>query len=196
MRAVHGYSGHPCTRVALALSALIFQRPGNVSALEWAWVDLDAAMITIPSDNMKRTVHAKLNGSPHYVPLSQQSLALLREIQPLTGGGRFVFPSVRTSNRPMSNMTMNAAMRRMGYTAEEMTSHGFRAMARTLIKQELPGSDAEVIEAQLAHGKSGPLGGAYDRAEYMQHRREMMQRWADYLDRLAAGADAVQLKAA
>jgi integrase len=196
MRAVDGYSGHPCTRVALALSALIFQRPGNVSAMEWAWVDLDAAMIAIPSNSMKRTVHAKLNGSPHYVPLSRQSLALLREIQPLTGSGRFVFPSLRTSNSPMSNMTMNAAMRRMGYTTEEMTSHGFRAMARTLIKQELPGSDSEVIEAQLAHGKSGPLGSAYDRADYMQARREMMQRWADYLDRLRVGADVVPLRKA
>lgn len=144
-------------------------------------------MIAIPSDNMKRTVHAKLNGSPHYVPLSQQSLALLQEMQPLTCGGRFVFPSVRTSSRPMSNMTMNAAMRRMGYTAEEMTAHGLRAMARTLMRQEMPESEPEVVEAQLAHGKDGPLGSAYDCAEFMQHRRDMMQRWADYLGQLAAG---------
>lgn len=193
LRAVDAYSGHPCTRVALALSALIFQRPGNVSAMEWAWIDLEAAMLAIPSTDMKRTVHAKLNGAPHYVPLSRQALALLGEIQPLTGRGRFVFPSVRTGSRPMSNMTMNAAMRRMGYTSEEMTAHGFRAMARTLIAEQFHGVDEGVIEAQLAHGKSGPLGSAYDRAEYMQQRREMMQRWADYLDKLRVGADVIPL---
>jgi integrase len=189
LRACEGYSGHPVTRVALLLSALLFQRPGNIRQMQWDWVDFDQAMLTIPAEHMKRTVHGKVNGRPHFVPLCRQALALLNEIKPLTGQGVYVFPSTRTQSRPMSDMTLNAAMRRMGFTKEEMTAHGFRAMARTLMIEKLSGIHADVIEAQLAHGKSGPLGMAYDRTEYMEQRRAMMQQWADYLDRLRTGGD-------
>jgi integrase len=193
LRAIDGYTGTPHTRVAMALSALIFQRPGNVRQLEWSWVDLDKAMLTIPPTSMKRTLHGKANGRPHFVPLCTQAVALLAEIKPLTGGGLYVFPSVRADKRPMSENTVNAAMRRMGYTKDEMTAHGFRAMARTLIAEHFHGIDEGVIEAQLAHDKSGPLGAAYDRAEFMAHRVAMMQRWGDYLDKLRAGADVLPL---
>ena len=136
---------------------------------------------------MKRTIHGKTNGRPHFVPLAKQAIEALRELRLLTGNRVHVFPSSRGEGRPMSNMTVNAALRRMGFSGDEMTAHGFRAMARTLMIERLPGIHADVIEAQLAHGKSGPLGAAYDRAEYMEQRRIMMQSWADYLDKLRQG---------
>jgi integrase len=191
LRACEGYSGYPSTRVALLLSALLFQRPANIRQMQWDWIDFDQALLTIPAEHMKRTVHGKVNGRPHFVPLCRQALALLNEIKPLTGQGMYVFPSTRTQSRPMSDMTLNAAMRRMGFTKEEMTAHGFRAMARTLMIEKLSGIHPDVIEAQLAHGKSGPLGMAYDRTEYMEQRRTMMQRWADYLDELKADRGAI-----
>ena len=196
LRAIDGYTGQPTTRAALMLAALIFQRPGNVQAMQWAWLDLDAALLTIPAAEMKRTAHGKLNGRPHLVPLSTQALALLRALQPLTGHGVYVFPSARTGERPMSNGTMNAALRRLDFSGDEHVAHGFRAMARTMMAEIIPGIDPEVIEAQLAHGKSGPLGSAYDRAEYMVQRRTMMQTWADYLDQLRSGAQVLPFKAA
>ena len=194
LRCIDAYTGLPTTRVALALSVLIFQRPGNIRQLEWAWVNFDKAMLTIPAESMKRTLHGKLNGRPHFVPLGQQSLALLKEIQPLTGANRYVFPSLRTGKRPMSDNTINAALRRMGYEKDEMSAHGFRATARTLIAEHMVGISSDVIEAQLAHGKAGPLGMAYDRAEFMTQRREMMQRWADYLDKLRVGAEIIPIR--
>lgn len=194
LRAIDGYAGQPATRAALLLSALTFQRPGNVRAMEWAHVDLEAALWTIPAADMKRTVEGKLNGRPHLVPLAPQAVAALRELQPLTGHGRFVFPSLLTGERCMSENTVRGALRRLGYTNEEMTPHGFRAMARTLIGERLPGIPQDVVEAQLAHGKSGPLGSAYDRAEYMEQRRTMMNEWADYLDRLRRGAEVIDLQ--
>lgn len=196
MRAMDGYAGQPITRAALLLSAFLFQRPGNIRAMEWAWVNLDKAMIRIPAQDMKRKLHEKLNGRPHFVPLASQALNALKEIQPLTGHGRYVFPSIRTGERPMSENTVNAALRRLGFTNDEMTAHGFRAMARTVMAEQLHGIDPDVIEAQLAHGKSGPLGVAYDRAEFMDKRKTMMQRWADYLDKLASTATILQLEAA
>lgn len=196
LRAIHGYGGQPMTRAALQLSALLFQRPGNIRQMEWAWIDVEGGMLTIPAQAMKRRLHQKLNGRPHLVPLASQAVLILRELHPLTGHGRYVFPSLRTGERPMSDNTVNAALRRMGFTSEEMTAHGFRAMARTLMVERLPGIDPEVIEAQLAHGKSGPLGGAYDRADYLEQRRKMMREWADYLDKLRRGADVVKLRAA
>ena len=195
MRAIDSYSGQPVTRGALLLSALLFQRPVNIRAMEWSWIDFDAAMLTIPAHAMKRNMHGKINGRPHLVPLAKQAIEALRELQPLTGNRVHVFPSIRGEGRPMSNMTVNAALRRMGFSGEEMTAHGFRAMARTLIIERLPGIHADVIEAQLAHGKSGPLGAAYDRAEFMEQRRTMMKTWADYLDKLKAGADVIHLHA-
>ena len=196
LRAFDTYSGQPSTKAALQLSALLFQRPGNIRLMEWAWIDFDRAMLTIPSASMKRTKVHKLNGRPHFVPLAPQAIAILQELQSLTGHGRYVFPSLLTGERAMSENTVNTALRRLGYTSEEMTAHGFRAMARTLLIEQMPGVHADVIEAQLAHGKSGPLGAAYDRAEYMQQRRELMNIWADYLDKLRTGATVIQLKTA
>ncbi len=196
LRAFDSYGGQPITQAALQLSALLFQRPANIRKMEWSWIDFDNAMLTIPSASMKRTVEQKLNGRPHLVPLAPQALEILKEIQPLTGYRTHVFPSNRGEGRPMSDMTLSAALRRLGYSGDEMTPHGFRAMARTLIIERLPGIHADVIEAQLAHGKSGPLGAAYDRAEFMEQRRTMMNEWAGYLDKLKAGAEVIQLKAA
>jgi integrase len=196
MRSIASYEGQPTTRAALALSALLFQRPGNIRAMEWAHLDLDAAMWTIPAADMKRTVHGKTNGRPHLVPLAPQAVAILRELHPLTGHGRLVFPGLHNHERPMSENTVNLALRRMGYTGDEMMAHGFRSLARTLMVERLPGISADVIEAQLAHGKSGPLGMAYDRAEFMEQRRLMMVAWADYLDRLRDGAQVLPFKAA
>lgn len=184
MRSIDAYAGQPVTRVALALSALLFQRPGNIRAMEWAEIDEDAALWTIPAAKMKRSVHGKTNGRPHLVPLASQALALLGELKPITGAGQFVFPSLLGGKRCMSENTIRTALRRMGFSNEDMTPHGFRAMARTLIIERLPGVLPDVIEAQLAHGKSGPLGMAYDRAEFMDQRRQMMNAWADYLDGL------------
>ncbi len=196
LRAIDAYSGHPVTRAALVLSALLFQRPGNIRAMEWAEVDLDAALWAIPAAKMKRKLNGKTNGRPHLVPLAPQAVAMLRELHPLTGHGQYVFPSLLTGERCMSENTIRSALRRMGYTNDEMTAHGFRAMARTLMVERLPGITADVIEAQLAHGKSGPLGMAYDRAEFMEQRRQMMMMWADYLDRLRDGAQVIAIRAA
>ena len=196
LRAIDGYTGQPMTKAALALSALLFQRPGNIRQMEWTWIDFDKALLTIPSQDMKRRLAQKLNGRPHFVPLAQQAIAILKELQPLTGHGRYVFPSLRTGERAMSDNTINAALRRMGFASDEMSAHGFRAMARTLMIERIPGISADVIEAQLAHGKSGPLGAAYDRAEFMEQRRRMMSEWADYLDKLRMGAEVIQFKKA
>lgn len=196
LRAMDGYVGHPITRAALVLSALLFQRPGNIRAMEWAEIDAHAAMWTIPAEKMKRSVSAKANGRPHLVPLAAQALAILEDLRPLTGHGRYVFPSVSSADRCMSDNTVRSALRRMDYTNEEMTAHGFRAMARTLMAERLRTISVDVIEAQLAHGKSGPLGAAYDRAEFMDQRRAMMTAWADYLDRLRVGAQVLPFKAA
>jgi integrase len=196
MRSIAVYQGQPTTRAALALSALLFQRPGNIRTMHWAEVDLDGALWTIPAPLMKGTLHRKRNGRPHVVPLAPQAVAILRDIHPLTGHGRFVFPGLHNHERPMSENTVNLALRRMGYTSGEMVAHGFRSMARTLLIERLPGISADVIEAQLAHGKSGPLGAAYDRAEFMEQRRALMVLWADYLDRLRDGAQVLPFKAA
>lgn len=196
LRAMYDYAGQPVTRAALMLSALLFQRPGNLRAMEWGEIDSASALWAIPAQKMKRRLHGKLNGRPHLVPLAPQALAILEELRPLTGHGKYVFPSLLTGERCMSENTIRAALRRMGYANGEMTPHGFRAMARTLIVEQLPGVPPDVIEAQLAHGKSGPLGMAYDRAEYMAQRRQLMAAWAHYLDRLRNGADVVELKTA
>jgi integrase len=196
MRAIPTYTGQLTTKAALQLSALLFQRPGNIRALEWAWVDLNKAMLTIPAESMKRRLHQKINGRPHFVPLAPQAVAILKDLHPLTGNGQYVFPSIRTVSQPMSENTVNAALRGLGFGKDEMTGHGFRATARTLMIERLPGISADAIEAQLAHGKSGPLGDAYDRAEYMDQRRKMMCEWADYLDRLRLGAEVIPITAA
>lgn len=194
MRAIAGYPGQPTTRAALHLSAWLFQRPGNIRQMRWADIDLEGALWSIPSVDMKRLKKQKVSGRPHLVPLPTQAVGLLTDLRPLTGHGQFVLPSLLTGERPMSENTVNTALRRMGYDNTEMTAHGFRAMARTIMVEKLD-VQPEVIEAQLAHGKSGPLGAAYDRAEFVAKRRDMMQAWADYLDELRDG-NVVQLRAA
>jgi integrase len=195
LRAMGEYAGHPVTRAALALSALLFLRPGELRQLEWAWVDLDAAMLTIPAALMKRRKDQKAIGAPHLVPLAPQAVALFKELQPLTGHGRFVFPSLLTGERPMSENTVNTALRRMGFDRQTATAHGFRAMARTMAAERL-GIAPEVIEAQLAHAVSDSLGRAYNRTTFLDQRRELMVKWADYLDRLREGARVMPFKAA
>lgn len=186
MRAIASYEGQALTRAALELSALLFQRPGNIRQMEWIELTLDDGLWKIPASKMKRTLHGKINGRPHLVPLAARAVAILRDLHPITGHGRFVFPSLLTGERPMSENTLRTALRRMGYTNDEMTPHGFRAMARTILVEQLD-VNPDVIEAQLAHGKSGPLGTAYDRAEFMKQRLAMMSKWAEYLERLREG---------
>ena len=196
LRDMLAYNGHPVTRAALALSALLLLRPGELRQMEWAWVDFDSATLTIPGELMKRKKADKTNGVPHVVPLALQALTVLRELVPLTGGEgkRYVFPTLYDAERPMSENTVNVALRRMGYDRETMTAHGFRAMARTMIAERL-GVVPEVIEAQLAHAVGGALGRAYDRTQYIEQRRDMMGKWADYLDELRKGAQVIALPA-
>ncbi len=196
LRAIDGYTGQPTTLAALKLAALIFQRPGNVRAMEWAWLDLEGAMLTIPPSDMKRTKQEKVNGKPHLVPLASQAVKILKAVQQLTGGGRYVFPGARDRAKPMSDNTINAALRRLDFGNDDHVAHGFRAMARTMIAERIPGIPADMVEAQLGHGKSGPLGSAYDRAEYLGQRRQMMQTWADYLDKLRIGGEVIPFKTA
>ncbi|KVU85026.1 integrase [Burkholderia ubonensis] len=192
LRAIDGYQGTLPVSCALRLAPLLFQRPGELRAAEWAEFDLEAATWEIPSDRMKRTKQGKAAGGAHIVPLPTQAVAVLRELQPLTGSGRLLFPSVRTKDRPMSDNTVNAALRRLGYDGDTMTGHGFRAMARTILDEVLS-VPAPIIEAQLAHTVKDPLGRAYNRTAHLQQRREMMQKWADYLDRLKAGAQIIPI---
>jgi integrase len=195
MLAIDGYAGSPLTKGALVLSALLFQRPGNVRAMQWSALSLGGAAPTwtIPAAEMKRSRYEKQNGRPHLVPLASHAVDILSQLKPLSGHGKYVFPSLLGGDRPMSENTVNTALRRLGYDKQTATAHGFRAMARTVLVERL-NVNPEVIEAQLAHGKSGPLGAAYDRAEFMNQRRAMMQQWADYLDVLRAGAAAPNRK--
>jgi integrase len=185
MRAIHGYSGHPVTALALKLAPLVFVRPGELRAAEWPEFDLENAEWRIPGERMKM-------GEPHLVPLSRQALAILRELQPLARGGKYLFPSLRTRDRPMSDNTINAALRRMGYTSQEQTGHGLRSMASTLLNEQ--GFPPDVIELQLAHAERNKVRAAYNKAQRLPERRKMMQAWADYLDGLRAGGNVVPLK--
>lgn len=195
LRDIAAYEGHPVTRAALSLSALLLLRPGELRQCEWGWVELDEAMITIPSELMKRNQSDKLDGPPHLVPLAPQAVAILRELHPLTGGGRYVFPSLLTVERCMSENTVRAALRRLGYGNDDMTAHGFRATARTLIAERLA-VDPNVIEAQLAHAVPDKLGRAYNRAQYLEQRIDMMKAWAAYIDQLRTGAVVLPFKSA
>lgn len=194
LRDVADYNGHPVTRAALALSALLLLRPGELRQMEWAWVDLETATLTVPGEVMKRKKADKENGPPHVVPLASQAVAVLRELQPLTGATPFVFPSVTSpKTRCMSENTVRSALRRMGYGNDDMTAHGFRAMARTMAAERL-GIAPEVIEAQLAHAVPDALGRAYNRTQYLEQRRALMTQWADYLDALREGAKVLPFK--
>jgi integrase len=185
LRAIDGFKGTFVTRCALQLSPMLFVRPGELRHAEWTEFDFAKTEWRIPGEKMKM-------GEQHIVPLSKQALAILKEIEPLTGHGRYVFPGERTRERPMSENTVNAALRRLGYAKEEMTAHGFRSMASTLL-HEL-GYEHAVIERQLAHGQRDKVSASYNFAEYLPERRKMMQQWADYLDKLKAGADVIPLK--
>ena len=193
LRAIHAYKGLPITRVALQLAPMLFQRPGELRRAEWAEFDLDAGLWAIPSERMKRTMQGKASGGAHIVPLASQAVAVLRDLRPLTGHGRYVFPSPRTGERPMSDNAVLSALRRMGFPKHEMTGHGFRAMARTMLAERL-GVDESVIEAQLGHNVRDSLGRAYNRTEFVDQRRAMMQTWADYLDRLRKGGEVVHIR--
>lgn len=176
MRSINAYAGHPTVTAALKLSPLVFLRPGELRAAEWAEIDLEAAEWRLPGSRMKMKVD-------HVVPLSLQAVEILRNLHPLTGHGRYVFPSIRTGERCMSENTINAALRGMGYSKEVMTAHGFRAMARTIM-DEVMSERVDLIEHQLAHAVKDANGRAYNRTAHLPARREMMQRWAAYLDRL------------
>lgn len=193
LRAIESYKGMPITRAALELAPLVFVRPGELRKAEWIEFDLDAAEWRIPAARMKRTKQEKLSGTAHVVPLSRQALTILTELQPLTGHGRYLFPSPRTGERPMSDNGVLSALRRMGFPSDEMTGHGFRAMARTLLAERL-NVDEAVIEAQLAHAVKDSLGRAYNRTEFLDQRRRMLQTWADYLDKLRTGAEIIPIK--
>ena len=187
LRSIHTYSGHPYAVAALNLAPLVFLRPGELRAAEWAEIDLDAAQWRIPAEKMKLRLD-------HVVPLSKQAVAILRAVHPMSGHGKYVFPSIRTSDRCMSENTINAALRGMGYTKDVMTGHGFRAMARTIMDEVL-GERVDLIEHQLAHAVKDPNGRAYNRTAHLPARIAMMQRWADYLDKLRTGAEVIPLRA-
>ena len=193
MRSIAEYGGQPLTRAALELSAMLFQRPGNIRHMAWREIDLEGKLWTIPAAKMKRTVQGKLSGRPHFVLLAPRAVQILREVHPMTGHGVYVFPSLLTGERPMSENTIRTARRRMGHTNDDMTPHGFRAMVRTMLVEHL-NIHPDVIEAQLAHGKSGPLGAAYDRAEFMSQRRRMMDDWSMYLLHLQRGGKGLPAK--
>lgn len=183
LRIMAGYRGSPVTRAALTIAPLVFVRPGELRSMEWAHIDFDAAEWRYTASKTEQD---------HLVPLSRQVIEALREIQPLTGAGRYVFPGARSDTRPMSENTINGALKRLGIdTQTELTGHGFRAMARTVL-EEVHGFRPEVIELQLAHAVRDPLGRAYNRTKHLTERKRMMQVWADYLDELREGSNVIR----
>jgi integrase len=194
MRAIKHYKGGIVVRVALQLSPLLFQRSGNLRMMEWSELDLEVATWTIPSEKMKRTVKEKEGGEAHVVPLPKQAVALLNSIKPVTGEGRYVFPGERNHDRPMSDNAVRSALYALGF-GEEQKPHAFRAVARTLGVDEL-GLDPLMIEANLAHGARDRLGRSYNRTQYIKQRFDMVQQWADYLDKLATGGEVIPFKVA
>lgn len=182
LRAIDTYAGQPVTLAALKLAPLVFVRPGELRHAEWSELDLDAAVWRIPAGKMKMR-------EGHVVPLAPQAVTILRELHPLTGRGCYCFPSLRTPDRPMSENTINAALRRLGFDKDTMTGHGFRAMASTRLNEM--GWAPDVIERQLAHAERNKVRAAYNRAQYMAERQTMMSAWADYLDVLRANTGKV-----
>jgi len=183
LRAIDTYAGSLITRSALRLAPLVFVRPGELRHAEWAEIDLEAGQWNIPAEKMKMR-------EPHLVPLSSQAITILEELRPLTGRGRYVFSGGRSPRRPMSNNAVLAALRRMGFAKDEMSGHGFRAMARTILDETLH-FRPDYIEHQLAHAVRDPNGRAYNRTAHLPERRKMMQAWADYLDALKSDAGKV-----
>ncbi len=194
LRAMRSYKGGPLVRTALQLAPLLYQRPGNLREMEWTELDLDAALWTIPSMKMKRTKLEKEQGDAHTVPLPVQAVALLRSLHPLTGHGRYVFPGERSRDRPLSDNSVRSALYALGF-GKEQTWHGFRASARTMLVDQLD-LDPLAIEANLAHAVKDANGRSYNRTQYLKQRFDQIQQWADYLDKLAAGGDVLQFKAA
>jgi integrase len=185
LRAIDGFTGAFTTRCALRFAPLVFVRPGELRHAEWKEIDLAKGEWRIPAAKMKMR-------EQHIVPLSAQAQAILEELHHVTGNGHYLFPGERTRARPMSENTVNAALRRMGYSKDEMTGHGFRSMASTLLHEA--GYPHAVIERQLAHAERNQVSAAYNYAEYLPERRAMMQWWSDYLDGLKKGADIIPMK--
>lgn len=203
MRAIDGFKGQFATGCALKLAALTMLRPGELLNGQWSEINFESAMWEIPVKRMKAPTYIKeANLTVHYVPLSDQALSILKELYPLTGAGKggYLFPSIRTTTKPMSNGTVNAALRRMGYTKDEMTGHGFRSMSSTLLNEMKTDDgfrrwDKDVIERQLAHVDQNKIRDTYNHAEYLAERRLMLQAWADYLDELKEGGKVLPFKA-
>lgn len=193
LRAINGFHGGLPTACALRLAPLLFTRPGELRAAEWTEVNLETAEWRIPAvrQKLRRKLKESASTPPQIVPLCTQAVAILRELQPLTGEGRYLFPGVRDGRRPMSDATINAALRRLGYDKTTMTAHGFRHMASTRL--HALGWNPDVIERQLGHKAQG-IRSVYNKAEHMAERRKMMQAWADYLDGLREGAQVVPLQ--
>ena len=185
LRAIDGYTGTFIVKTALRLAPRLFVRPGELRKMEWAELHLDTGEWRIPGAKMKMR-------EAHLVPLSAQCVAILQEIQPLTGAGPFVFPSLRTTGLPISEAALLAALRRLGYSKDQMTVHGFRAMASTILHEQ--GFLSDVIERQLAHAERNPIKAAYNRAEHLPERRRMMQAWSDYLDGLTQGGVIIPIR--
>jgi integrase len=183
LRAIDDYEGSGITKLALQIAPHVFVRPGELRHAEWGEIDLDGALWTIPAGKMKMR-------KAHHVPLSRQAVALFREAQSVSGSNGFVFPSIRTRARPMSENTINAGLRRLGYASDEMTAHGFRAMASTLLNESGKWSP-DAIERALAHGDSDKVRAAYHRGAHWKERVEMAQWWSDFLDQLRKGAEVV-----
>lgn len=186
LRAIAEYDGQQTTHAALRLAPYVFVRPGELRAAEWTEFDLEGAEWRIRAERMKM-------GEMHFVPLSRQAIAILRELHPITGNGRYVFPAIGRQPRPLSENTLGAALRRIGYSSEEMTAHGFRTLASTLLNER--GWHPDVIELQLAHKERNKVRAAYNRAQRLEDRRTMMQAWADYLDKLRADRESIPLRA-
>jgi integrase len=183
LNAIDAYSGQPATEAALKLAPLVFVRPGELRAAEWQEITLTG---THPEWRI-RAERMKMR-QEHLVPLSRQAVAVLQTMEPISGGGRYVFPSLRGAHRPLSENTINFALRAMGYSGDDMTGHGFRAMASTLLNEQ--GFPPDVIELQLAHVERNEVRAAYNRAKHLPERRRMMQAWADFLDGLRSTAAA------
>jgi integrase len=178
MRAIRTYGGDPIVRLALEFSAHVFQRPGEVRQANWSEIDFEKAVWIIPAERMKMRL-------PHRVPLSPQAISILRELHDMTGNGKFVFPSLRSAKRPMSENAVNAALRRMGYTSDEMTAHGFRAMASTQLNESGLFSE-DAIERALAHKDKNHIRGIYDRGMRWEERVKLHDWWSEKLQRLEA----------
>ena len=190
LRAMYAYKGGPFVRTALLLAPLLYQRPANLRMMEWEELDLDGQLWTIPSAKMKRSVQEKENGEPHVVPLPKQAVAMLRELKPLSGRGRYVFPGQRDHDRPMSDNSVRTALYSLGF-GDEQSGHGFRASARTMLVDQLD-LDPLAIEANLAHAVKDANGRSYNRTKYLAKRFDQIQQWADYLDHLRESLGVVE----